>query len=197
MITDAQRERLNRAQFLTPPTLEDNPVHAAVEEILAPYQATIARVEALHARVRRHHYWVCEACSDDDGPGTPWPCDTVAALAASDPQEEGDHAETEPFLVPPAWVQADMINNLAYDQHRLLTYADGTVRFEHRCDRGERGTIICAPALQIGNGHSLTYGTCVRPDCQGTHDAPTVTPSILCPDCGTHGFITNGRWADA
>jgi hypothetical protein len=23
------------------------------------------------------------------------------------------------------------------------------------------------------------------------------TPSILCPDCGTHGFVTNGQWVAA
>lgn len=63
----------------------------------------------------------------------------------------------------------------------------GIVLFEHICDRGERGVIICAPALQIGAGHTLT----------GSPEGPTVRASILCPDCGTHGFITDGRWADA
>jgi hypothetical protein len=87
-------------------------------------------------------------------------------------------------------VSSYYIANAGRPSYRLLTYADGTARFEHRCDRGERGTIICAPALQIGNGHTLTY----QP---GMHDAPTVRPSILCPDCGTHGYITDGRWADA
>lgn len=104
--------------------------------------------------------------------------------------------DAEPFLVEPGWVRADLIDNLG-PPYRLLTYADGTVRFEHRCDRGERGTIICAPALQIGNGHTVTYGLCPRSDCQRTHEVPTVRASILCPDCGTHGFITDGRWADA
>lgn len=102
--------------------------------------------------------------------------------------------DAEPFLVEPGWVRANIIDNLG-PMYRLLTYANGTVRFEHRCDRGERGVIICAPALS--DGHTLTYGPCVRPDCQETHDAPTVSPSILCPDCGTHGFITAGRWANA
>lgn len=104
--------------------------------------------------------------------------------------------EREPFVVEPGWEHADIIDNLG-PIYRLLTYADGTVRFEHRCDRGDRGTIICAPALQIGNGHTLTYGPCPRPDCQGTHETPTVRASISCPDCGTHGFITDGRWAEA
>lgn len=62
----------------------------------------------------------------------------------------------------------------------------GIVRFEHVCDRGARGVIVCAPELQIDAGHTLT----------GTADGPTVTPSILCDDCGTHGFITNGVWRD-
>jgi hypothetical protein len=44
-LTDNEREILNRAQFLTPSTLEDNPVHAAVEIIVA------ARVLAMRARM--------------------------------------------------------------------------------------------------------------------------------------------------
>lgn len=79
---------------------------------------------------------------------------------------------------------------------RLLNYPDGTVRFEHRCDRGERGVIVCAPALQIGpengHGHAITH------DGEGTRNhprgKPTVSPSILCSDCGLHGFIVDGVW---
>lgn len=72
----------------------------------------------------------------------------------------------------------------------LLFYADGTVRFRHRCDRGDRGVIYCSPAL--GDGHTITTRDPVM------NKVPvTVTPSISCPDCGTHGFIKNGRWRDA
>lgn len=72
------------------------------------------------------------------------------------------------------------------DAKALLTFADGSVRFEHVCDRGTRGVIVCAPRLQIGNGHTLT-----RADGTGL---PTVRASILCEDCGTHGWVTDGRW---
>lgn len=70
----------------------------------------------------------------------------------------------------------------------LLAYADGTVRVEHRCDRtaSGRGIYTVAPALRIGDGHEL------RQDALG----PTLTPSILCLDCGLHGFVTNGEWED-
>jgi hypothetical protein len=67
--------------------------------------------------------------------------------------------------------------------YRVLFYEDGTVRFEHSCDRGDRGVIDCAPALQIGSGHSIV-----------SEDPLTITPSILCADCGTHGFVRDGRW---
>lgn len=67
----------------------------------------------------------------------------------------------------------------------------GIVRFEHVCDReshsGRRGVIICAPRLQIDNGHTLT----------STPNGPTVRASIACEDCGTHGFVTEGKWTDA
>jgi len=42
-LSEDERVELNRAQFLTPNTLEDNPVHQAVERILA---ARLAAVEA-------------------------------------------------------------------------------------------------------------------------------------------------------
>ena len=58
-----------------------------------------------------------------------------------------------------------------------------TIRFQHRCDRGDRGVIICAPALQ--DAHTWDEAT------------KTVTPSILCPDCGTHGFVRRGQWVAA
>lgn len=104
---------------------------------------------------------------------------------------------SEPFLVPAGWENAFLIRNITGPLYRLLTYPDGAVRFEHRCDRGERGTIICAPALQIGNGHTITWAPNNIPGYANLFDVPTVTPSILCPDCGTHGFITNGSWAEA
>lgn len=65
---------------------------------------------------------------------------------------------------------------------RLLWRDGQPPRFEHRCDRGERGVIICAPTLHPD--HVIS----------GTRDKPTVRPSVLCPDCGLHGFITDGAW---
>lgn len=73
------------------------------------------------------------------------------------------------------------------DDKALLVYEDGTARFRHRCDRGQRGVIICAPLLMLGQGHVLT-----RDD----QERLTVQPSILCHDCNTHGFVTDGVWRD-
>lgn len=66
--------------------------------------------------------------------------------------------------------------------------ADGNVCFEHRCDRsvGGRGVIVCDPALMIGEGHRVV-----------TEDPLTIVASILCPDCGTHGWVTSGAWIGA
>lgn len=73
--------------------------------------------------------------------------------------------------------------------YRLLFYPDAAdVRFRHQCDRGKRGVIVCAPRLTKVNqpgGHQIT----------GLRHKPTVRASIVCEDCGTHGFITEGRWA--
>lgn len=88
-----------------------------------------------------------------------------------------------PRVVQPGFTRIDVIG-----EYRLLSYDDGTVRFEHTCDRGPRGVIVCAPALQIGNGHTLT---------RNNDGQPTVRASILCDDCGTHGWVTDGRWDGA
>lgn len=88
-----------------------------------------------------------------------------------------------PRVVPEGWIHRDDL-----DLHALLTYPDGTIRFEHTCDRGPRGVIVCAPSLRIGNGHTLT---------RDEERRPTVRASVLCEDCGTHGFVTDGRWEDS
>lgn len=92
-------------------------------------------------------------------------------------------ATSTPVLVDQGWTTSVPI--VGGDDHRraLLFYDDGTIRFKHTCDRGERGVIVCAPALQTPHVASVRYTPHV-----------TVTPSIRCPDCGTHGFITDGRW---
>jgi hypothetical protein len=85
------------------------------------------------------------------------------------------------IAVEPGWTDRVTV---AEGKH-VLFYPDGAVRFEHRCDRSHRaaGVIVCAPALQIGNGHTVV-----------TRDPLTIVASILCSDCGTHGFVTAGRW---
>lgn len=62
------------------------------------------------------------------------------------------------------------------------------VRIRHTCtswpDPQEPDGVfvkVIAPALaQAHVVHSL--------------DPATITASILCPDCGLHGFVTNGEW---
>lgn len=101
--------------------------------------------------------------------------------------------EREPFVVEPGWVRSDFIAHTLGPSYRLLTYPDGVVRFEHRCDRGRRGVIVCAPALCIGPFAGGPGGTHVLT--RNDAGKPTVRASVLCPDCGTHGFITDGRWS--
>lgn len=74
---------------------------------------------------------------------------------------------------------------------------DGTHLFAHVCDRrptnparstrfrADAGVIRCAPALDPV-GHQIIS---VEP--------LTISPSILCVDCGLHGFIRDGRWISA
>lgn len=99
----------------------------------------------------------------------------------------GDTPEAErvPFAVESGWTRSEFIAHTLGPDYRLLFYPDDSVGFEHRCDRGDRGVIICAPRLKPE--HTVTQA-----------DAKTtVSPSILCPDCGTHGFVRDGRWVAA
>lgn len=101
-------------------------------------------------------------------------------------------SEPMPYVVEPFdW--SDFIKHPGGETYRLLYDEGDRPRFEHRCDRGDRGVIICAPRLM--DAHTVTHegpGTRSWPN-----GAPTVTPSILCTDCGTHGFIRNGYWSAA
>lgn len=57
-------------------------------------------------------------------------------------------------------------------------------RVRHRCDRGPRGVIVWAPTLTPGPAGHVVHST----------DPLTITASILCGDCGLHGFVTEGAW---
>lgn len=105
--------------------------------------------------------------------------------------------------VPDDYVVRIKIEN---SDHWLFVYSN-EFRFVHICDRGERGIIVCGPVLQTANG---AHQVLLRPTDSTDFLDPTlpitpggsvfdvtVTPSILCEDCGTHGFITNTKWKEA
>ena len=69
----------------------------------------------------------------------------------------------------------------------ILFMQDGPVRIAHNCKLvGDDKRLRCAPALMIGQGHTVV-----------TRDPLTIVASILCSDCGLHGFVTNGVWVPA
>jgi hypothetical protein len=69
----------------------------------------------------------------------------------------------------------------------VLFMSDGLVRIAHDCklirDGAERLRI--APTLSTP-GHIVTDGLPV-----------TISPSILCSDCGLHGFVIASEWVPA
>ena len=67
---------------------------------------------------------------------------------------------------------------------QTVWYPDGRVRLRHECIR-PYVRLYTAPLLQLDGGHRIT-----------SVDPVTVTPSIACSDCGLHGYITDGVWAD-
>jgi hypothetical protein len=65
-----------------------------------------------------------------------------------------------------------------------LHYANGEVGISHECVLPRSGyRVLYAPKLQLNGGHTIT-----------STEPLTVTPSILCGECGLHGFITDGVW---
>lgn len=115
----------------------------------------------------------------------------MTEASASDESKPVDEDGYEPFLTPSGWVHSVVIGHTAGPSYRVLFYEDGTARFEHRCDRGKRGVVVCAPALRLGPhaGEYLLGGHRIE-----RADPLTISPSILCSDCGTHGFVRDGRW---
>lgn len=97
--------------------------------------------------------------------------------------------EAPPNRTPAGWDHAVQVGTRGAGGLWMLSYPDHYA-LEHVCDRskGERPdveptVVIQAPALDL---HQVTW-----PD----GGAPTVTPSIRCPDCSLHGHVTDGAWS--
>lgn len=66
--------------------------------------------------------------------------------------------------------------------------APANAGFRHRCtswpdEQEPDGVLVKVPAPRLPK-HTFS----------GPEDALTIRASILCPDCGLHGFVTDGRW---
>lgn len=72
----------------------------------------------------------------------------------------------------------------------LLFYDDNEVRFKHICKDGSGDAVITAPILLGHRIWEINQGT---PHASGVF----ITPSIWCPGCDLHGFVTAGRWIPA
>lgn len=94
-----------------------------------------------------------------------------------------------PNRTPSGWDRALNVGTRGVGSLWVLQYPDHFA-IEHVCDRSkgdrpevEPTVVICAPAL---DDHEVTW-----PD----DGAPTVSPSIRCPDCSLHGHVTAGVWS--
>lgn len=101
-------------------------------------------------------------------------------------------------------MSAHLLHRLGYVEHialagkptaALLRWDDavgsGAWGFQHQCatwpDDDEPDGVFCKVVAPRLTNHTIT-----RND-QGV----TVRASILCPDCGVHGFVTDSQWRDA
>lgn len=76
---------------------------------------------------------------------------------------------------------------LAYTEAEVPAGAD--LGFRHVCrtwpdDQEPDGTCTTVPAPRLTN-HTVTAGS----------GGLTIRASIACPDCGLHGYVTDGVWA--
>lgn len=85
------------------------------------------------------------------------------------------------WLVPDGWVRAEVIPQAGGPDYRLLWYANGDLRFEHPCIAGDGSACINAPLI-------------TKHDVAERDGKVTISPSILCHGCNTHGFIAESRW---
>lgn len=92
-------------------------------------------------------------------------------------------------FVPEGWdIEVDV-----GDDKRMLHYPGSERmiegwRFVHRCLTGQEG----------GHRRECTTASRLHPDHQIVSAEPlTITPSILCRGCGTHGWVRDGRWVSA
>ncbi len=77
------------------------------------------------------------------------------------------------------------------ERHGRYPVKDGKALFEmkHLCKTGkadspERTAGFIAPCIAIGPGHHQLV----------SREPLTIRPSISCPSCGLHGYITDGVW---
>jgi hypothetical protein len=69
---------------------------------------------------------------------------------------------------------------------QVLVMVNGQMRFSHVCHLRGGHTLRIAPLLQLEAGHRVEQ-----------MDPLTISPSILCEDCGLHGFVREGSWTSA
>lgn len=92
---------------------------------------------------------------------------------------------SEHRMIPPGWNKRVDHGFRMPGPGRVHTlhYPDGSIRVEHTCKAIGEAQLVTAPALRLDGGHVVQQ-----------EDPLTITPSILCPDCGLHGFIISGKW---
>jgi hypothetical protein len=71
---------------------------------------------------------------------------------------------------------------------QTLWYADGRIKFRHICRLIDGTRRVLAPE---------TFGPEHKAHAMVSRDPLTLSPSLLCRQCGLHGWIRNGRWEAA
>ena len=67
---------------------------------------------------------------------------------------------------------------------------EGHWRFRHTCAR-------TSPRFVVAQEPFVVAPTLDRHTVMVAEHRPSVNPSILCEDCGIHGFVNDGKWRSA
>lgn len=75
---------------------------------------------------------------------------------------------------------------------------EGTTGYIEGHKRPDDGTDCEGSVMLKGHGHGKRADGSNIPEWERVKDSPlTLTPSVLCTDCGAHGWIKDGKWKDA
>jgi hypothetical protein len=141
------------------------------------FRAWVQMSFSIHARDHYHCSYGDEPHFVPLGRGGYFLCDVALPLTTP-------YSQTRRLVVP-GWETSEDIPDVATGTvYKLLTYPDRSMALQHECHVDSDALyVVASPLLRGRHGHHRL-----------ATETTTITPSIVCPTCDLHGFITRGEW---